>query len=207
MSRVVSTTRAMMARAAITLVACALNGNAFAQQSNQCAIPGAPGHLDANKMKTVVITDVDVLQRQRGSDLSLAQTLGTILRTAKGAAFNTVGNREDLLKTLIDTFGQATLKNEDSDLTFNMIIRPKEAALDPKELLDPEHPNGMQLVGVFNRFDLAPATFSYCGEHRLVYARKHPLNQMRHDSIASSSFLKEHSQNQTPELVRLGASL
>lgn len=42
------------------------------------------------------------------------------------------------------------------------------------QLLDPAHANGLRLVGAFNRLDLAPADWSNCGEHRLVYAKGDP---------------------------------
>ena len=58
-----------------------------------------------------------------------------------------------------------------------------EASADP--FVDPgQNPGEYLPIGLFNRFDLAPASGANCGEHRIVYARRSgipsvPLNTTR----------------------------
>jgi hypothetical protein len=62
--------------------------------------------------------------------------------------------------------------------TYPYLCRPAatqqeglEVTLDP--FADPDNNSGAYIpVGLFNRFDLAPANGAHCGEHRIVYARR-----------------------------------
>jgi hypothetical protein len=68
----------------------------------------------------------------------------------------------------VDAGGQPVLNS------FPYTCRPTEgveATGDP--FTDPDNNPGAYVpVGLFNRFDLAPADGSHCGEHRIVYARR-----------------------------------
>src|SRR5262249_43105010 len=68
------------------------------------------------------------------------------------------------LASLIRSFRKLERSNQGvrNDATF----RPNEAALNAADLLA-----NMKPVGLFNRLDLAPASWRYCGEHRVVFAR------------------------------------
>ncbi|TPK84875.1 hypothetical protein FJ936_13435 [Mesorhizobium sp. B2-4-13] len=104
----------------------------------------------------------------------LDRTLDNIIRTSRVDASAPVskGEREDLLNSLLSGFKQNTLFNPGSKLTFPIAVRSKEAALTAASLLDPSSANFMTPVGLFNRLDLAPASYANCGEYRIVYAKK-----------------------------------
>jgi len=119
------------------------------------------------------MTDASVFS---AADFSLGRTLGNIIKTAPGMV-DTQAERIALLTGLVRSFRATNHVNPDSQVTFPLPPRLAEAALDPVALLDPANPNGMKVVGLFNRYDLAPADFKTCGEHRIVYA-KNSSNQL-----------------------------
>src|SRR4051812_30408325 len=136
-----------------------------------CVVPPStpPTPLDAATKRTVVITDPAVLNHAT-LGFSLGRTLGNIVRTTPNMV-DSPAERIALLTTLIRSFRAIGHVNSDSQVTFPVPVRAAEAALDPIALLDPANPNGMKPVGLFNRYDLAPADFKTCGEHRIVYAK------------------------------------
>ncbi|WP_046867196.1 hypothetical protein [Microvirga massiliensis] len=154
-------------------------------QSAQCAVESRTGQLRADLRRTVVITDPEVFQNDA---FSLERTLGAILTSAvkenpQDAAateaqkklVNTPAERISLLTSMIRSFRVADRVNPDSKVAMPARLRPNEAALDPLKLLTPQDADGMRPVGLFNRLDLAPANFKYCGEHRIVYAKGDPV--------------------------------
>ena len=103
---------------------------------------------------------------------SFAHTIGQILQSA--GATNDAAAREAFLQTMLDTFtardGHAL--NRDAGVLMPL-ERRGERELVASELLDEGSDNAMRPLGLFNRFDLAPADWSHCGEHRIVYGKKH----------------------------------
>ena len=103
---------------------------------------------------------------------SFARTLGQILESA--GAPNSAASREAFLQTMLDTFTaqDGLALNRDAGILMPLEHRA-ERELVAAELLDDTSDNGMIPLGLFNRFDLAPAGWSHCGEHRIVYGKKH----------------------------------
>lgn len=120
------------------------------------------------------VTEGAVVVRKFDADLSsrfaFAKTVGAILTTA-GIA-NNAANRQALIVTLVATFNNNQLVNPISGLAMKVDPRAAESGLNPAQLLDPAHPRGLVPIGLFSRFDLAPADWSDCGEHRIVYGNK-----------------------------------
>jgi hypothetical protein len=150
-----------------SLVALACSGT-LAYAASCVVNPSAtPSPLDPALKKTVVINDLAVFS---AADFSLGRTLGNIIKTAPGMV-DSQAERIALLTSLVRSFRATNHENPDSNVPFPVPVRAAEAALDPIALLDPANPNGMKPVGLFNRYDLAPADFKTCGEHRIVYAK------------------------------------
>jgi hypothetical protein len=158
-----------------------------AMYNAQCAIESGTGQLRMDLRRTVVITDPEVFQNDA---FSLERTLGAILTSAvstnsQDAAateaqkklVNTPAERISLLTSMIRSFRVADRVNPDSKVAMPARPRPNEAALDPLKLLTPQDAEGMRPVGLFNRLDVAPANFKYCGEHRVVYAKGDPVER------------------------------
>lgn len=138
-----------------------------------CVVPptAAPPPLDPALKRTVVITDQAILNNSSPAlSFSLGRTLGNIIKTTPGMV-DSPAERVALLTSLVRSFRATSHVNPDSQVTFPLPVRAAEAALDPIALLDAANPNGMKPVGLFNRYDLAPADFKTCGEHRIVYAK------------------------------------
>jgi len=78
---------------------------------------------------------------------------------------------------VVDAQGQPTLNG------YPYSCRPPpsegaQAGVDP--FVDPgQNPNEYVPIGLFNRFDLAPADGSHCGEYRIVYARRAGITNPR----------------------------
>lgn len=132
-------------------------------------------NIGQNDLKSVVVNDLDVLQRS-GIDFSLARTLGNILSTAAGPQADTPANRVELLRSMLRSLNEKSFLNPVSGQQIPVQPRPGEAALADiaDRLLKPGDPEEMRPVGVFNRLDLAPLNWKYCGEHRIVYAKGAP---------------------------------
>jgi hypothetical protein len=145
----------------------------------QCVSAAPPQRLDAADRRSVVVTELAEL-RDEGApagqrlDLSFGRTLGAIVASMPGMV-DTQAERIALMTSLIRSFRARTQRHPEGAVNVPIAARPGEEALDPIELLNPESPNGMRLVGAFNRLDLAPVDWSNCGEHRLVYAKGNPV--------------------------------
>lgn len=106
---------------------------------------------------------------------SFQRTIGSILESA--GATNDQASREAFVQTMLDTFGTAdgfTL-NSDAGVLMPLDGRAGELlGLSAASLLDESSDQAMKPLAVFNRFDLAPADFIHCGEHRIVYGKVNP---------------------------------
>lgn len=120
------------------------------------------------------VTEGAVVVRNFDSDLTtkfaFARTVGAILATA--GIPNSAANRQALVASLVASFNNSQFVNPISGLPMKVDPRPAESGLSPAQLLDPAHPRGLMPIGLFSRFDLAPADWSDCGEHRIVYGNK-----------------------------------
>jgi hypothetical protein len=105
-----------------------------------------------------------------GSLFAFARTIGKILISAN--ITNTASEREALINSMVRTFRDVEEVNSESNLKMPIMDRPAEAALIPRDLLDPSTEPGLIPLGLFNRFDLAPSDWSYCGEFRIIYGGK-----------------------------------
>ena len=142
-------------------------------QQSACFQAPIAHHLDENERRTVVITD-PVMLRLAGN-FSLGRTLGAIVSTAAGStAVDTQAERIALLTSMIRSFRADKRINPDSNVSMPVQPRAGEGSLDPLALLDENGPDGMRAIGLFNRFDLAPANWRHCGEHRIVYGKGDP---------------------------------
>src|SRR5215208_2413013 len=119
----------------------------------------------------VAVGETAIVVRNFDADLtnrfSFARTVGQILTTA-GIPDN-AANREALVRTMVLSFNSNQQTNLLSGLAMPMTPRGGDAALSAADLLNPASPNGLKPIGLFNRLDLAPADWSDCGEHRIVY--------------------------------------
>ncbi len=127
---------------------------------------------DAPSWKDSVVINTPALLRD---PFSFSRTVAQIVATAPGAPTTS----EAFLKGMIDSFSQTRIKQPRTRVSIHIDKRP-ERRLSPAALLDPDSPDGMHPVGLFNRFDLAPADGANCGEYRIVYAKNSssPLDRM-----------------------------
>lgn len=114
--------------------------------------------------KSVVFNDIKAL----AGPFSFKKTIDQIVATSYGAPTSSVL----MLKSVIHALAENSFVHPISDKTIAVTSRPMESTLDPQDLLNPDSPDGMIPVGLFNRFDLAPADGSNCGEYRIVYAKR-----------------------------------
>ena len=163
-----------------------------------CLVAGPPAVLQADAQRTVVINDPAILQKA-GVDFSLSRTLGAIIASAQGASAATPANELILMTSLLKNLNAASFTNPVSNVAFPVTPRPSEAKLDPKKLLDPANADGMRVVGLFNRFDLAPADWKYCGEHRIVYEKGAPVSQLNRLTLIFEAALTNPDPNLKPE--------
>jgi hypothetical protein len=140
-------------------------------QAQPGIVPNTPAPLTISQLKAVIVDDLTILQGS-GVDLSFARTVGQIIASADGPAANTAANRVKAVQTYIDTFKLNSFDN--NGVTMPMLARPGEAALKATDLLSPANIHGMRPVAFTNRFDLAPADASTCGEYRITYAMGGP---------------------------------
>ena len=69
-----------------------------------------------------------------------------------------------------------------NDFPYSCRLEGLLAAVDP--FVDPENnPEAYLPIGLSNRFDLAPADGSHCGEHRIVYARRAGIANLRQRNL------------------------
>ncbi len=109
---------------------------------------------------------------------SFARTIGTILESASdfGGA-NTPAAREAFVQTMINSFALADgfALNPDAGVIMPLDARSGERlGLSASDLLDETSDQALKPLAVFNRFDLAPADWIHCGEHRIVYGKENP---------------------------------
>ncbi|HKC02002.1 MAG TPA: hypothetical protein VKC17_01705 [Sphingomicrobium sp.] len=132
-------------------------------------LSGCPG---PKKKTSVSVGETAVVVRNIDADLatrfSFARTIGQILTTA-GIEDNAT-NRETLVRSMVLSFNSNQFTNLQSGLAMAIAPRPGDAAISAADLLNPASANGLKPIGLFNRLDLAPADWSDCGEHRIVYA-------------------------------------
>ena len=114
--------------------------------------------------KSVVFNDIKAL----AGPFSFAKTMDQIVATSYGAPTSSVS----MLKSVLNSLAEDSFVHPITGKTIAVTSRPLESTLDPKNLLNPDSRDGMIPVGLFNRFDLAPADGSNCGEYRIVYAKR-----------------------------------
>lgn len=114
--------------------------------------------------KSVVFNDIAKLS----GPFAFTKTMDKIVASADGAPTSSAL----MLKGMVDSFAANSFVHPKSGKTIDVTSRPLESAIDPDALLNPDSPDGMIPVGLFNRFDLAPDDGSNCGEFRIVYAKK-----------------------------------
>ena len=150
---------------------------------------GAGGRikLDYNIRPSLVIDDavLDVPMSDISSDsskesaFSFSRTLGAILKSAGQP--DDAAAREAFLGTMIKSLDndKGLLLNPYSAIAVPVEDRlipdgaegVGEGSLEPKRLLDPKDADfGVKPLALFNRLDLAPSTWSHCGEYRIVYS-------------------------------------
>lgn len=122
-----------------------------------------------DRSRSLVVTDA-ALDR---SKFSFGNTIDAILTSLNIPT--TADNRENFVRSLITSFNDDDMVNPVSGLRMKVDIRPREASLDPKKLLNPVDPMGLVPIALFNRLDLAPQDWSNCGEHRIIYSFKAPV--------------------------------
>jgi hypothetical protein len=136
---------------------------------NERSLVEKNGDVLETSFQSMGLTPPDGLKPDN-SIFAFARTIGRILETAN--ITNTAAEREALLTSMIRTFRKSAFSHPTTQLSIPVEQRLGEATLTPAVLLDPV--NGMVPVGLFNRLDQTPEDFSYCGEHRIVYAMKNP---------------------------------
>jgi hypothetical protein len=117
---------------------------------------------------------------------SFSRTIDSILRSARVINENTPADarqaaRVAFVQTMIDSFDNdgKVMVNPKSGVLVPVDDRRDdsgggavgEGSLSPAALLDSSNPEfGMKPRALFNRFDLAPADWSHCGEYRAIYS-------------------------------------
>ncbi len=169
--------------------------------AQSAACPEQPNNeaLDRAQEQTLVIRDPAIFE---AGDFSLARTLNAILQSKKADSTEgssiallpdpTEGERVALLQSIISSFSDkpAEVENPDSQIKVCVDARRGEAKLEPTKLLNPSDDDGMRPVAIFNRFDLTPEDFRYCGEHRIVYAKGAPLGDRNRFFLIFEAALK-----------------
>lgn len=167
------------------LVAALSAGPLGAEVSSFCTA-GADGRFSLGfdvKPSLVVHSDavLDATRGDLGLDgdaaeraFSFSRTISAILGSA-GAPTDAAA-QEAFVQTMLDSVRAPTgrMLNAEAGIFMPVDDRPEEAALSAAALLDDSGAQGMVPLALFNRFDLAPETWSHCGEHRIVYGLKRP---------------------------------
>jgi hypothetical protein len=123
-----------------------------------------PPQIDPARSLLVVDGAVDK------SKFAFRKTINAILGSMKAPLRKTAVNRENFLRSLFGSFNDPVRTNRVSKLPMHVDLRPFEATLDPKKLLNPNDPLGLVPIALVNRLDLAPKNWSDCGEHRIIYS-------------------------------------
>lgn len=172
------------------LLATCISSTAHSDRSNLCREVNGKFTLDFNIKPSIVVNSDAVLDKTfndvgigggaaNETVFSLNHTLGQILQSS--GAPNTAVSREAFLQTMLNSFPSADGVTLNSDAGILMPFEGRlERNLVAADLLDESgSAAGMRPLALFNRFDLAPANWSHCGEHRIVYGKKNPNFQDR----------------------------
>ena len=159
--------RQLISTVALSVVSAALSASVATAQGPTCTPPA----IDISR--SLVVTDA-ALDKTK---FAFSKTIDTILGSMNVA--KTAENRENFVKSMLTSFQGDAMVNPVSGLRMRLEVRPLEAGLDPKKLLNPADPAGLVPVALFNRLDAAPNDWSNCGEHRIVYSFKAPIPRNR----------------------------
>ncbi|MDN3922526.1 hypothetical protein [Roseateles violae] len=165
----VKTLLAVATAVSALLAACAMQ----ADRENRPSSGASMAALESPASPAVTVPEAAIVVRDMTGlqdEFSFGQTIGAILRSAM--LQDTLANRVALVDTMRGTFNVKDRANPISGLAMVTDQRPREAALVAQALLDANGPDGLIPIGFFNRLDLAPADWSDCGEHRIVYSTK-----------------------------------
>jgi hypothetical protein len=126
-----------------------------------CTVSGT----DVNR--SLVVTTPSILAK-----LSFSRVMGQ-LRSTAGVA--TVQTNRDLFQSWMRTFGATAATGDCNDASidpndYGLVCPRPEAKLATLDPFVASSNVSFNPVGLFNRFDLAPANGSNCGEYRIVYA-------------------------------------
>lgn len=136
---------------------------AASAQGSTCTAPAI------DRTRSLVVTDAALDKTKFAFSRTIDAILGGL------SIPTTAENRENFIKSLLTSFQDDDMVNPVSGLRMRVDLRPLEAGLDPKKLLNPNDPFGLVPVALFNRLDAAPADWSNCGEHRIIYSFKAPI--------------------------------
>ncbi|MER8484479.1 hypothetical protein [Mesorhizobium sp. M1322] len=130
-----------------------------------------PGSLDQ------VVTEKSLIVRSRISpafflkaDFSFVRTVDAILASLN---VDPAANRIGFVQTLLDTYDIDRQNNPISMLPMAIEKQQDNNIPTADRLLDAN--SGLRPVALVNRLDLAPRDGANCGEYRIVYAMKYPL--------------------------------
>ena len=155
--------RQLISTVALSVVSAALSASVATAQGPTCTPPA----IDISR--SLVVTD-GALDKTK---FAFSRTIDAILGSMNVA--KTAENRENFVKSMLTSFQDDAMVNPVSGLRMKVEVRPLEAGLDPKKLLNPADPAGLVPIALFNRLDAAPVDWSNCGEHRIVYSFKAPI--------------------------------
>ena len=124
---------------AILLASTALTNSVATAQGPICTAP----QIDISK--SLVVTDA-ALDKTK---FAFSRTINSILGSMNVAT--TAENRENFVKSMLTSFQDDDMVNPISGLRMKVDVRPLEAGLDPKKLLNPADPNGLVPIALFNR--------------------------------------------------------
>ncbi|MER9026097.1 hypothetical protein NKI01_26700 [Mesorhizobium sp. M0815] len=146
--------------------------------------------------RSIVLHDPTLLKEPFALKNVIAKLLGTLPVPAEGAEAEAA-----LVASLVATFAKSEEVNPIANLVMAVDARPGENQLVASRLLDPNDDFGLIPVGVFNRFDLAPANFANCGEYRIVYGFKAPITNPQIGTFPDRFFLIFETKIPNPQHV------
>ena len=144
---------------------------------------GSPVHaappVTIDSRRSLVVTEVDILSR-----FPLKRVLDQLVVQSGVTGLTSL----DLFHQWWDTQNPAAQRfGHEPHCTgflngFPFTCRPApseggQAAPTVNPFVDPNHPDAYLPIGLFNRFDLAVADGSHCGEYRIVYAKRSGIEQ------------------------------
>ncbi|MES2666514.1 MAG: hypothetical protein V4712_10470 [Pseudomonadota bacterium] len=151
-----------------------------AQVSTFCTAAGSGKFsLPFDIAPSLVVNSDGVMDATRGSlgldgaaderAFSFRRTIGALLASAGAPADDAA--RIAFVQTLLGSFNAPARLNAEAGVFMPLDVRPAEAGLSAAALLDEASPDAMVPLALFNRLDLAPETWSSCGEYRIVYGK------------------------------------